>query len=478
MPRCQRGPECGDGYACDPDGLCVRATGQAGDACDSEVACAPGLSCQLDPSVDDAGRLFASCTSQNTGRPAGSTCTQDGDCRNGTCALGHCVDVCAHSRDCGPGMACTDIPRVDPDSGQFRGMFGGCLASRGAVTWSIPVPGPSADILVPIPDAARSATIVFRVDDTTQLVGARRVMAPSDTDPGDPSYAKPCVPTGTNDLTCSTVIEQTTYYKARLRHAPAFGQSVLQIPVSPERPLEAGVYRIEAASFRPNGATGSAIPHVTAILKMDAAVSLDLHFYFLDLSDHPCEAAFGNARLDVEAARAGTFFQTDFLGQLRTIFAGGGVALGAITYEDIGHRPDLDGLALEDAGALLELGAHPTGINVFFVRTLSPVGLQAFGPNPGPAGLGGTRQSGVIIGLDTLCYRSWAQLARLTAHELARYMGLYHNVELEAGQYPDWRDPIADSDDSKTNLMFYSELGGIELSPGQRDILTKSAVLR
>jgi hypothetical protein len=111
---------------------------------------------------------------------------------------------------------------------------------------------------------------------------------------------------------------------------------------------------------------------------------------------------------------------------------------------------------------------------VFFVRTLSPVGLQAISPNPGPAGLANTRQSGVVIGLDTLCYRSWPQLARLTAHELARYMGLYNNIELD----PAHVDPIADSDMSISNLMFYSELGGVFLSDGQREILSRSPVLR
>ncbi|HEY7626278.1 MAG TPA: phosphoenolpyruvate carboxykinase (GTP), partial [Ilumatobacteraceae bacterium] len=48
---------------------------------------------------------------------------------------------------------------------------------------------------------------------------------------------------------------------------------------------------------------------------------------------------------------------------------------------------DVDGLDIADADKLLALGHHDQGVNIFFVRTLSPVGLQAFGPNPGPAGL-------------------------------------------------------------------------------------------
>ena len=104
---------------------------------------------------------------------------------------------------------------------------------------------------------------------------------------------------------------------------------------------------------------------------------------------------------------------------------------------------------------VLKLGKYATGINVFFVRSLSPAGIQAYAPNPGPAGVAGSRQSGIVIGLDTLCYRSWDQLARLTTHELARYMGLYHNVELATTTHPAWRDQIDDSNDDKANVMAY-----------------------
>jgi hypothetical protein len=53
-------------------------------------------------------------------------------------------------------------------------------------------------------------------------------------------------------------------------------------------------------------------------------------------------------------------------------------------------------------------------------------------------------------------------------------MGLYDNVELDPAQV----DPIADSDMSSANLLFYSELGGGDLSAGQQYILARSAVLR
>lgn len=473
VARCQRAPECGDGYACDQEGLCHLATGTRGDACSSEVQCEPGLSCQIDGSnVDASGLLRASCTADNAARPAGSECAADGECRNGTCALGHCTDLCADSRDCGAGLNCMKIPRVEaPANGAI---FRGCLPKSGTLKWSIPIEGPSAPILFPVPDGARSATLVFRVEDAAQKVGAQSVVSPSRVE----LYRRPCVPASITDPQCDESRAMSQYFMYPIRHLPEAGQSVLELPGIGNAPLEPGAYAINVSSFRANGSAGSAIPHVTAIIKMDTAVLLDLHFYFLDLDDHPCEVAFGGHTLDASAAKTATFFQSEYLGQLREIFGGAGPSIGTTTYEDVTQHPDLDGLTIADAGSVLALGAHDVGINVFFVRTLSPVGLQAFGPNPGPAGLAGTRQSGIIVGVDTLCYRTWNQLARLTAHELARYMGLFHNVELEVGANPTWRDPIDDSDDSAANLMFFSELGGIELSPGQRDILTKSAVLR
>ncbi|MDQ3364816.1 MAG: hypothetical protein M3680_05250 [Myxococcota bacterium] len=467
VPRCQRAPECGDGYGCGTDGLCRLADGQSGDACTSEVDCGPGLSCQINgDAVGPSGRLLASCTEQNAARPAGSPCAGDADCRNGTCALGRCVDLCDETRDCGSGTSCMIVPRIEAQGAAFDG----CLPAQGSIVWSIPVLAPNAEILMPVPSGARYASLVLEVDDQAQKVGAVRVTAPS----SEVIYTVPCDANAVTG-TCTSAESQRQYYEQnKLRHLPGPGQSVLALPSSPQVPLETGAYRVLASSFRPNGTSGSAIPKVTAVVRIESAVILDLHLYFLDLASHPCAAAFGNARLDAAAAESASFFQSDFLGQLRGIFTRGGVALGAVTYEDVLDHPDLDGLDIGDASALLSLGRHAQGINVFFVRTLSPVGLQAFGPSPGPAGLGGTRKSGIVVGIDTLCYRSWQQLARLTAHELARYMGLYHNVELDA----QWRDPIADSDDSPSNLMFYSELGGLELSAGQRDILTRSPVLR
>src|SRR5262245_21768304 len=113
VPRCDRAPDCGDGYRCDADGICQAATGQPGDLCTSEVDCVAGLSCQLDSGeLDPQGHLVASCVTEYAGRPAGAECGSNDDCRNGTCDLGHCIDLCSSDRDCGTGTLCTQIPRL------------------------------------------------------------------------------------------------------------------------------------------------------------------------------------------------------------------------------------------------------------------------------------------------------------------------------------------------------------------------------
>lgn len=458
-PLCQRAPDCGDGYQCTAEGLCEAATGQRGDPCSSEVDCDAGLACQIE--LDSARRLIKRCGAQRAGALAGAACSADDDCRNGTCALGRCVDLCRVSRDCGAGTSCMQIPY--PEAGS-RATFAGCMLTSGVVSWKLP---PGDKVLLPVPSGATEASLVLTTA-APRTTAAVRVAPPSSLAPIFQLCPRDW------DFACNAAERGAQYLVNRLRHRPEVGMAVLAMPSTSARPLleTGGTYSVEVRSFHVDGSKGPP-PAVTAVVRLGEGTLLDLHFHFLDLAEHPCGAAFGDGRLDRTSAPTDPSFQQDFLGTLRSIFKeSGSITLGEITYEDVA-RPDLDGLEIDRAGELLALGHRGRGLNVFFVRNLSPVGVQAFGANPGPAGLGGTARSGVIVGVDTLCYRSWRQLARLTAHEMARYMGLYRNIDLN-GQ----RDGIDDSDDSSANLMFYSELGGALLSAGQREVLTRSPVLR
>jgi hypothetical protein len=467
-PRCERATDCGDGYRCDANGLCQAATGEQGDLCTSEVECVAGLACNFgrpEPGVDLS--LIASCSAENNGRPPGAMCSVNGDCRNNTCDLGHCVDLCNDDHDCGPGTMCTTIPRLITSDPMVVDTYHGCLASRGTVQWSIPMHSANEVLPLQIPANARSVSVLFSIDDPNQYVGATELVVPDSE--------------GDRDL-----LATGSYYTNRyVRHLPEPFDSVLAMPISPDptAQLMTTVYNMRVQSQKlasesacmnpPCLVQGTATPRVTALIKVGDAAILDLHFYFLNLDDHPCASALGG-KLDAATAQDASHFG-QYLAEIKNIL---GTAVyfdvGNVTYEDIRDHPDLDGLDVENAPSLLALGAHETGINVFFVRTLSPIGLQAFGPNPGPAGIAGSRRSGIVIGVDTLCYRSWPVLARLTAHEIARYMGLYDNVGFD----PSHVDPIADSDTSMGNLMFYSERGGTFLSEGQKQVLRRSAVLR
>lgn len=471
VARCQRGPDCGDGYSCDDHGLCHLSTLDKGALCTSETECAPGLSCQF--STSEPGEALESRCQLSQGtisRPAGSECDRDSDCRNGTCALGHCVDHCDHTIDCAATETCAQLPRItaEPNEGPIdHGMFKGCVQSTGFLAWTIPTAKPNQTILLPIPDNARAMSVSLTVADSNQMVGVDKLVSPD----GAMLYTRPCsVDTCTTN---SDFLDQ--YFSATnlVRHQPQFGQSVLAMPSGKQDLPEPGTYQMTVGSFRADGGPGTAIPRVTAVIKLDDGKSLDLHFHFLDLSDHPCNAAMGGP-LSAATAKLSTSFQNDFVEQLRSIFSN--LTIKTPTYENVaGHEtqmsPEPD--ALDD---LLALGAYKTGVNIYFVRSISPSGVQAFGPNPGPAGLAGTAQSGIAIGIDTMCYRDWKSLARLTAHELARYMGLYHNTELGTPEHPSWHDPLG-TDASINNLMYFSASGGANLTDAQRAILNRSPVL-
>jgi hypothetical protein len=460
MARCQRAPDCGDGFACDERGLCQAAKGRAGDSCIREVDCEAGLSCRIDAA--DTTQLVRRCAVQTIGAPAGATCSGDTDCRNGTCALGRCVDMCSITRDCAAGMSCMRIPHESKGT-----LYGGCLISNGVLSWKLPAPAAGVPYVhLPVPNGASQASVVMSTA-PSRTVGAHQVIAPSRRD-----AFRRCPISASADDSCTEDEEREQFYVNDLRHRRERAMSVLAIPSTSRSKLETGLYRLDVRSFYADGKAGPP-PALTAVVRLGAPSQLDLHFHFLDTTDHPCQAAFGSARLDGTTAQMSASFQHDFLDNLGSILKQEAlITVDQITYEDVA-RPDLDGLELANIGELLRLGKYDSGINLFFVRNLSPVGVQAYSPNPGPAGLGGTPRSGIVIGLDTLCYRSWRQLARLTTHEIARYMGLFPNVEI-GGQL----DGIDDSDTLSNNLMFFSELGGTSLSPGQRDILSRSPVLR
>jgi hypothetical protein len=447
-PTCQNHVDCGDGYRCEEGGQCVLVESKVGDVCLREIDCGPGQTCALDDrdrNGDDF--LTGTCQLQGPGDPIASPCEEDADCQTGICAIGLCTQLCGQPNDCPPGLTCATVPRLLEDSAP---RFTTCLPSRGVVVDEIPVTTPTASLRIPVPSTASSFAIVMQVDDDSQLVGVTRLAAPG----GRLLYVLP------------ETADQ--FYANDIRYQPSFGVSTMLVSNTPDVELAVGAYQAGVGSILELGGSGTEVPRVAVQYKLDRVAGLDLHVHFLDLADHPCAEFFEHGVLDAATAASSAQFQS-FLGEIDGILAPAGVRLGAVGYDDISGRGDLDSIGRDRLGDLLALSSEPTGIHVFLVRSMTPVAVQAMvGGQPGPPRTPGTRASGVAISVDTLCYRDWHHLARITAHALVRQMGLYHN------RGPDGAlDTISDSDDSIENLTFFGDFGGTQLSDGQREVLRR-----
>lgn len=452
-PACDSHAECGDGFVCGGDGQCSQVVSSIGDACEREIDCGPGQSCVLDLfDADSDGQLAASCQSANPGAVTGSPCTTDGDCRNGTCSLGKCTDLCVGDADCPGELACVEMQRLLANS---TPTFTGCLQNSGTLDVSYTLSSVPGTLRLPVPSNARSFAMVARVDDQTLTVGATRVQSPS----------------GGILFTTPPLNDPEAYYDNPLRYSAQRAISTMLVPNTPAISLEAGVYMIDLNVLQLDGDVVPATPQINVLYKLDDSTVLDLNFIFLNLADHPCSANFDGAALNATSAQVSPRF-AGYVAALREIFSSAQIVIDNITYMDMATRADLDGLRASELAALLAESTSSKGINIFFTRSVSPAGVQALiGGTPGPPNISGTPASGIAIGADTLCYREWdtvgpQSLPRITAHALARYMGLFRNREPDGHE-----DPIPDSDDSSDNLMYFTEYGGIELSTGQAQIL-------
>jgi hypothetical protein len=438
---------------CGENGQCSEVISIIGDICDREIDCGPGQSCVLDLFDSNSdGTLEASCQAAQPGAVTGSACAVDGDCRNGTCSLGQCTDLCLDDGDCPGQLACVEMQRLLANS---TPTFMGCLQNSGTLDVTYTLSSVPGTLRIPVPSNARSLAMVARIDDETLTVGATRVQTPS----GGILFVTP--PEDDPDA----------FYDNPLRYAAQPAISTMLIPNTPAISLESGVYMIDMAVLNADGDPVPDSPFINVLYKLDDSTALDLNFIFLNLADHPCSANFDGGMLTAASAQVSPRFD-GYVAALREIFSSAQIVIDTITYTDLPARADLDGLRQAELAALLSESTAPSGINIFFTRSVTPSGIQALvGGTPGPPNISGTPASGIAIGVDTACYRDWEtagpqSLPRITAHAIARYMGLFRNREPTG-----FEDPIPDSDDTANNLMFFTEYGGIELSTGQGQVL-------
>lgn len=446
-PLCDNHTECGDGFLCTEDGECSRVRSRYGDRCNSELECGPNQACLLDEADDDGdGWLLATCQPQPIGAVAGSECSSDDACRSGSCNLGRCTRLCRTSSECPEDLTCTELPRL-LESGSA--LFRGCLQDGGTIRHRLEVPHSGDEVPLLVPGNAVSVAVTTVSSDPNLLAGVFQLRGPT----GAYLYRTPQTP---DDVTTNP-----------LRYSMAPGESTLLFPDRPKSPLVPGVYRVELGTALTPQLPASDIPEVTVYYKLDDSAVLDVNVYFLDLGSHPCQGGIGTTRLDASNAPGLLVFQS-YLADALAILGQAGIELGEVTYHDITDRPELDALSASDLPSLLQLSTTDTGLNLFLVRSIEPGGIQVLsGGTPGAPRSPGSRTAGIAVSMDTLCYRTWPQLARVTAHAMARQMGLFRNREPSSNV----QDPIADSSSGPENLMYYSEFGGTELSEGQGEVL-------
>lgn len=454
VPRCLHHVDCGDGHTCE-SGNCRRVEAGDGTPCESELACGPGFTCRLN---DELASVKGTCRPNGlTGVPGGE-CTSDAGCRSGVCALGHCLEMCIEETECLRGWTCAALPDVTPDGLDDNGDFKACLPETGTLTYEIPIDPatPTPELKIAVPSNAVSAEFVMTVADPFQTIGATYLESPS----GGVLYRN------------LGLLEPI--YDKPVRHQPGPGISVVKYPSTPDQEFEAGAYTMHIGVRRDDGRPLNFDRRLRVMLKLDLGVALDLHFYIADLSEHPCAEQLGPLGTVGQAAGAAAEmpeFQA-FVGEIRDILAPA-LASGDTTYEELVGYEDLHGLVADRAGDLFSLNQHHDGVAIYLVRSISPAGVQiVVGGTPGSP-LAATRSSGVAISMDALCYRDWNMLARQTAHAIARHLGLPRNVEPDGSD-----DNIDDSPDTADNLMHYNEFSGTVLSPGQRQMLRLSPVVR
>ncbi len=462
-PGCLANVDCGDGRVCE-DHTCRLVQSAVGDSCGAEADCGPGQSCRLpiDAFVAGDGTCQRIATA---GGVVGEACAHDGDCRVGACALGRCTELCKADSQCLRGFQCVGIPRVSSDASSFLGGYNGCLPSRATLMFEVPLRNqPSQAVVIPVVNTATSLTLVAEAALPDERIGVTAVTDPE------------------NVLIFSAPTTVAEYFAGALRHKPLPGVAVLQIPSTSAVALRAGVYAMTITSSADRPGVTLAGRRVRVIEKLGPGATLDLHFHFADLTDHPC-LPFDQV-LDASTARTDPQFQNVFLQRLRDIFAAANIAIGTITYQATTAPVELEGLPSDRAAELFTTAAHDDGVAVFVVRTIMPAGIETVvGGTPG-APLPRTGASGVAIAATALCNNTdparrddpaWERLARTTAHAIARHLGLYRNREPD----PEGAvDPLIDSPTSDDNLMYWGEDGGTTLSTEQRQVLRANPVLR
>lgn len=209
------------------------------------------------------------------------------------------------------------------------------------------------------------------------------------------------------------------------------------LPVSPDLDLTAGTYTYR---IYVDAAERSTISCQAVFRTEGPGESVDLHLIFVGV-----EGATG---LNATAAHDDAAL-TAALEEVDRLWAGSGLSIGTVTYEDFAGDVDtytsVDGDA-EYSGLLKTANTDDQRlIPVFFVSAITDddgatILGQAAGP-PGAAAIGGNAKAGAVVTVTPLVDGDTALMGRLLAHELFHFMGLFHTTAKDGSE----TDPLSDT---------------------------------
>ena len=251
-----------------------------------------------------------------------------------------------------------------------------------------------------------------------------------------------------------------------------------------------GRHRVSYAAFEPDGG-GSAEGNVSLLARFASGNgrTLRLQIHIAPGLGFNASNAASNSRLQNGiAAMANTYSAANI-----TVEVAGYSNVSGSQFTIIDST---DGPGSEMA-QLFSRGSGSTDVlDVFMVRAIdtgsgSPLGVA--GGIPGPPGIHGTLNSGVVVAFDPGVVGGSANLGQIIAHEAGHYLGLFHSTEngdpCAPGEFEDCApfgggDPISDtSRGDNRNMMFFAlqTFGGgttnSRISGGQEFVMRRNPLV-